>query len=261
MECPVLNCKPQPTRPGRSPGSNLRKRLGCIGFALWLHALPGNAAPEPAAAPKEQANPPKKTRSPKSRQILQTLENLFVPPQGKAPKSTASSATRNSGKCAAEEGEIQALLPPQNYGSQNYGLSATAHPAITLNLPSTAAKQVALLFRNQSGELEQQVWLPIPPRSTQQGSTQQLREGEPSSQLTQFQLPPSSPGLQPGQPYRWSLVVVCGDTVEPDDPTFTGWIEYREPTAVEQAKLSASSAPEKLRWYGQQGYWYDMLDQ
>ena len=210
-------------------------------------------APSHQPASHQQPSSNQRTKSPRASQLLQTLENLFVPPKGGAPQSTANSATRHPGKCNANEAAIQAITPPLGYG-----LSASDRPAITLDLPPTSAQQVALLFRSESGLVEHQAWLPIaqPPA---QPSGQQSQIDERSKHWTSFQLPESSPGILPGQSYRWSLVVVCGETIEPDDPTFMGWVEYRAPTAAEQMVLTELSGKDKLGWLGEQGYWYDML--
>ena len=238
-----LKSKPWSIRP--------KRLLGCIGLALWFYAIPSHAAPKQATP--RQTNPPKKTRSPRSSRILQTLEKLFVPPKGNAPKSTANSATRDRLKCAPDEATIQAILPPQGYG-----LTASDRPAIALNLPPTSAQQVALVFSDEAGIVEHKAWLTIPD-STTQSADKQLTAGEPQLHLAQFKLPANRPGLLPGKLYRWSLVVVCGENIEPDDPTFMGWVEYRAPTPADQMGLQNLSAEEKRRWYGEQGYWYDML--
>ncbi len=253
---------PQPWTPQHFPRFIGITGLALLGCMIPSHAFSQNAARsnqlanrnqpgqnnQPARSKKPNSN--RRTKSHRSSQSLQTLENLFVPPQGRAPQSTANSATRNTDKCNENEASIRAIGP-----SQGYGLTASDRPAITLDLPPTSAQQVVLLFHSESGELDHRAWLPIPPASPQQSG-----RGEPSlKHLTQFQLPADQPGLQAGQRYRWSLVVMCGEMIEPDDPTFMGWVKYQAPTPEEQQILIGLSAEEQQRWYGERGYWYDMV--
>lgn len=235
-------------------------RVILLGLALVGYAIPSHASSQDAALSNQSASSSqqsnsskepssnKRTKSPRSSQLLQTLENLFVPPQGGAPQSTANSATRDNGKCAANEATIQAMTPPRGYG-----LSASDRPVITLDLPPTSAQQVALLFQTESGQLDHHVWLPITQTSSQPNPE------SASLNLTQFQLPADLPGLKSGQRYRWSLVVVCGETIDPDDPTFMGWVEYQAPTLQEKQVLMELTLEEQQRWYGERGYWYDLF--
>jgi len=230
-----------------------------VSLAISLAPLPGHASPTSAPASpsqgekRQQSSGTKQTRSRRSSRWVKTLETLFVPPTTSAPKSTANSATRSDGRCDASEAPIQAMIPPQGYG-----LSSRDRPAITLSLPATSAQQAALLFSSESGESEHRVRLSIPESSRLELPPLRSEAIAPSN-LVQFQLPADNPGLMPAQRYRWSLVLICGETIEPDDPTFVGWIEYRPLTAAQQRSLAELSGKEKLRWYGERGYWYDML--
>ncbi|MEO0688049.1 MAG: DUF928 domain-containing protein [Cyanobacteria bacterium J06649_11] len=57
------------------------------------------------------------------------------------------------------------------------------------------------------------------------------------------------------------MVIVCGDTVQPDDPTFMGWVQRVQRTSRIDNQLIGKSAVEKAKWYGKKGYWYDMLEE
>jgi hypothetical protein len=229
-----------------------------------------------AAQATEEKTPsaPKSQRTARASQLRQVLDNLFVPPRSSAPKSTSSSATRNAAKCAPDEANIEAISPPLDHG-----LTLSDRPSIALNLPQTQAQQVALTLRSESGDWFETARLPIPPwpvsavpapvlpapewssSPTPLGHSSQMQFPEvlPETRLVSFQLPPFSPPLKTGQRYRWSIVVVCGASVEPDDPTFTGWIEPQAPTLAIRQTLATLSPQEKLAWYGQNGYWYDLV--
>ncbi|NJR70973.1 MAG: DUF928 domain-containing protein [Synechococcales cyanobacterium CRU_2_2] len=179
--------------------------------------------------------------------LLRLLQSYFVPPKQGAPKSTANSATRNARSCGPQEAAIEAIAPPGGYG-----LTLRDRPQIILSLPPTSAQRVALLFRNETGAFFESALLPIP-----QSSRSNLFSS-PELQWVSFQLPNSSQPLPSGR-YRWSLVVVCGASIEPDDPTFMGWIERRDAAPEMAQQHRASSPQQQARWYGQNGYWYDMV--
>ncbi|NJN31666.1 MAG: DUF928 domain-containing protein [Synechococcales cyanobacterium RM1_1_8] len=211
------------------------------------------------------------------------LATYFVPPKQDAPQSTTSSATRRGQRCGPGEGMIEAIAPPTGAG-----MSISDRPAISLQLPSTAAQQVALVFRDPAGDFYQQALLPILPaaqakleiqknhsaesgdrsrdgfggsaRDGQNGDRPQLSK-QPDTTWVSFQLPASAQPLLPNRRYQWSLVVICGDSVQPDDPTFTGWVEYQAPTSEMLQTLAPLSLLERARWYGRNGYWYDMARQ
>lgn len=179
--------------------------------------------------------------------LLRLLQSYFVPPKQGAPKSTANSATRNARSCGPQEPAIEAIAPPGGYG-----LTLRDRPQIILSLPPTSAQRVALLFRNETGTFFESALLSIPQSSRLNPSS------SPEPQWVTFQLPNASRPLPSGR-YRWSLVVICGASIEPDDPTFMGWVERRNP-APEMAQQQLSSSPQQqAHWYGQNGYWYDMV--
>jgi hypothetical protein len=182
--------------------------------------------------------------------LLSLLKSYFIPPKQGAPKSTANSATRTGRSCGPQEARIEAIAPPGGYG-----LTLRDRPAITLALPPTSAQQVVLMFHNEAKTFVESARLPIPPASRLAAET----SPDPSP-LTwvSFQLPETAPALPPGR-YRWSLVVVCGAAIEPDDPTFMGWIE-RSVVPAEMSPQPETMFPlEQAHWYGQNGYWYDMI--
>jgi hypothetical protein len=62
-----------------------------------------------------------------------------------------------------------------------------------------------------------------------------------------------------GKNYQWSLVVVCGETVQPDDPIFRGWVQRVARTSELESELGQKSVIEQAALYGAKEYWYDML--
>ncbi len=197
--------------------------------------------------------------------LLKLARAYFIPPRQRAPRATANSATRDGQSCRPSEASIEAIAPP---GGE--GLALSDRPAITLHLPPTSARKVALVFRNEAGTFFESVLLPIPQSSsltpiktglvqtsqTKTGQSKALKPDSTGQNWVSFRLPDSSPGLPPDR-YRWSLVVICGESIEPDDPTFMGWVE-RPATQPRVVQLPPTPL-QRARWYGQNGYWYDLV--
>lgn len=165
------------------------------------------------------------------------FQDSFIPPGEPEPKDTKGSGSRDDGKCSPSEQKIKPLMP-----KRNYGLTLQKLPPVSVRLPKTKARQVMLSFRDEAGEYYQRAFLPI----TANG-------------IVNFSLPEDKPALKVGKNYQWSLVVVCGDTVQPDDPTFMGWVQRVERTAQIDRELIGKSAIALAKWYAQKGYWYEMV--
>jgi len=161
------------------------------------------------------------------------FQENFDPPGDDAPDRTVGAGSRSDGACPADEGRLRSRMP-----RRNFGLTAQSHPGIYIQLPATAAQRVLLAFRNEAGTYYERAFLPLP--------SPVLNE----AQLFRFALPPTAAPLTVGENYQWTLVLVCGETVQPDDPVLTGW--------VQRTTTNARSAD--AQWFAQHGYWYDLLD-
>ncbi|BAY84328.1 hypothetical protein NIES267_38240 [Calothrix parasitica NIES-267] len=166
------------------------------------------------------------------------FQDSLEPPGEPEPKDTKGSGSRDPKKCSNEAKDIKALMP-----ESNYGLTFQKLPSIFLRLPKTKARKVMLSFRDLKGKYYQRAFLPINANS-----------------IVSFSLPEDKPALTIGRNYQWSLVVVCGDTVQPDDPTFQGWVQRVERTPRVDKELIGKTAVEKAKWYGKKGYWYEMIE-
>ncbi len=167
------------------------------------------------------------------------FQDSFEPPGEPEPKDTKGSGSRDGSKCSVKEETIKPVMP-----HRNYGLTFQKLPSVYIHLPKTKAKQVMLSFQDTSGKYYQRAFLPI----TQSG-------------IVSFTLPKDKPSLEVGKNYKWSLVVICGNTVQPDDPTFIGWVQRVERISQIDRELIGKSAIEAAKWYAQRGYWYEMVSE
>ncbi|MBE9064078.1 DUF928 domain-containing protein [cf. Phormidesmis sp. LEGE 11477] len=159
----------------------------------------------------------------------------FEPPGDGAPRDTSGAGSRDGGACAANEPAIHPLMP-----ARNFGLTLAAHPTVFAQLPETSATQAVLVVTNEAGTYYERAFLPIP-----------------AGDVAAFPFPLAFAPLTVGDNYRWQLVIVCGETVEPDDPVLGGWMQRTEPPA---SQPQVSQPPiEQAQWYAQNGYWYEML--
>lgn len=175
--------------------------------------------------------------SPLTRQPVVFEEN-FEPPGEGYPDDTAGAGSRDGVRCAASEPAMRAIVPPRNYG-----LTLEEHPRVFVYMPETTAQQVLLAFKDESGDYYQRALLPI----------------AEVADIVSFRLPEDAPPLSVGKNYQWVLTVICGTTPTPDDPVFSGWVQRVEQTAEVEKGLAGKPAEEQAQWYGERGYWYDLV--
>jgi hypothetical protein len=167
------------------------------------------------------------------------FQENFDPPGDGKPKDTVGAGSRDNLKCSQDEQPIRSLMP-----KQNYGLTLQEHPTIFVYLPNTSAKQVVLTFQDEAGNYSERVFLAIASRSG----------------IANFKLPDKQPPLAVGKNYQWSLAIVCGETLQPSDPVFRGWVQRVARTAELERQLQQKSVIEQMQWYSKNGYWYDWLE-
>jgi hypothetical protein len=160
----------------------------------------------------------------------------FDPPGDDAPPDTVGAGSRSPDRCAANDRPTQPLLP-----TQGYGLTLAAQPTFFVNLPKTSAQQVVLTIEDEAHTVHDRAFFPLP---EQPG-------------LASFQIP--DPPLAIGKNYRVSLILVCGDSVQPDDPVFSSWVQRVEKTAEVDRQLQSMTPLEQAQWYAERGYWYDLI--
>ena len=162
-----------------------------------------------------------------------TFWNGFEPPGDGAPEDTSGAGSRDGLACNANEPPIRALMP-----ARNFGLTLAEQPTVFVELPETSARQVALIVTNEAGTYYERAFLPMP-----------------EEDVAAFTFPETFTPLTAGHNYRWSVVVMCEETVQPDDPVLSGWIQ----PVVADRRVSYPSPIEQAQWYAQNGYWYDLL--
>lgn len=163
----------------------------------------------------------------------------FDPPGDPEPKGgTSGAGSRDGSRCSSSEKPIKSLMP-----ERNFGLTFKERPPVFIYLPKTSAKKALLIFRDEVGKYYERALLPI----TNSGG------------IISFNLPQEKPPLSLGKNYQWSLVVICGNNVQPDDPTFHGWVQRVAINSKIDSELINQTPIWRAKWYAERGYWYEML--
>jgi Domain of Unknown Function (DUF928) len=138
----------------------------------------------------------------------------FDPPGTGAPPETHGAGSRSDQTCPNQSEPLRSLMPIER------GVTFSDRPTVAIALPENSpVKQAVLTFRDEQEQIHAQITLPV---ISKQG-------------IARLQLPSSTPPLVVGKAYRWSVVIICGDTVQPDDPILTGWLQ-RLPKKLHMAK-------------------------
>ncbi|MEA5467526.1 DUF928 domain-containing protein [Spirulina sp. 06S082] len=200
-------------------------------FALYLSLQVLSLATPPRVGAEEHTH-----LNPIEAQLV--FNEAFEPTEGERPNTRGGGARPGLLKCQGDREVIETLVP-----KQRYGLTFEERPSIFVNLPETTAREVWLSFKDENGDFFETAILPIAQKSG----------------IVRFSWPDRLPPLETGNTYKWTLAVVCGENLDPDDPLFTGYVTRIDRTANIEQELAQKTAIEQAKWYADRGYWYDLL--
>ncbi|MCJ8279136.1 MAG: DUF928 domain-containing protein [Rivularia sp. ALOHA_DT_140] len=164
----------------------------------------------------------------------------FTPPGRQAPKTnTVPGGSRGDscaiGKANKDNASIVKLLP-----ESNIGLTTQQRPSIMLYVPQTTAKKVFFSIQDENFNHHYQTTLQLP----QQAGVMQIK------------LPASAPALATKTQYQYSVAIICGQDLEPDDYLVSGWIERVQPKANPRSQRPSVELASK---FAKQGIWLDAV--
>lgn len=165
----------------------------------------------------------------------------FQPPAREAPKRTTGGGSRDEGQCLKASSKSNASVSPV-LPHTNLGLTIEARPTIFVYVPKTSAREAFFSLQDEGKNHHHQMSVKLPSHGGVIG----------------IQLPYDAPALQVGKNYKWSLVTICGQALEPDNPQVTGWIHRVTPDASLSA-LNSSDSLESVIRLAKKGVWYDTL--
>jgi Domain of Unknown Function (DUF928) len=177
--------------------------------------------------------------------MAQTRSINFVPPNGGAPKTTTGAATRDL-HCLADPSDPNKKTTSPILPQSNYGLTISNRPEFLIfNKSKSTAKQMFLSLESEDGEQVYQTFLPV---SSEVG-------------FVTINFPSQAPNLVVNKKYKWTMAFICGKALRPDSPAITGWIQHISKSPDLTAKLKAASPVDRVVIYGENGIWYDMINE
>ncbi|MBW4508703.1 MAG: DUF928 domain-containing protein [Scytonematopsis contorta HA4267-MV1] len=172
----------------------------------------------------------------------------FRPPANQAPKSTTGGASRDSDMCGFSTAQntsstvVTPLLP-----NTNIGLTTTERPNIFVYVPKTIAKKAFFSVQDENTNHYYQTTIDLPEKPG----------------VMEIKLPDSAPQLKTNKNYKWSLAVICGESLEPDSPLVSGWIRRVESnhnlSNQPSNQASSKNSLESVSKLATNGLWYDSL--
>ncbi|MEM6755168.1 MAG: DUF928 domain-containing protein [Cyanobacteria bacterium P01_C01_bin.38] len=162
----------------------------------------------------------------------------FKPPVTSAPSRSSAGGSRGEscaiGKSNKNNVSIVKLLP-----KSNIGLTEEQRPSIMVYVPATTARTAFFSIQDENYNHHYQTTLQLP---EQPG-------------VIEIKLPSEAPALETGKNYQYSLVMICGVDMEPDDPLTSGWIQRVKP----KGNLNQKASVELASRLASDGIWFDAV--
>lgn len=198
---------------------------------LFIAGLPTQVQAQPESAIADKTIP--------SRSIVSVT---FDPPKGGQPDNTEGGASRDGGTCPqdskASHQSVTLLLP-----SNHYGLTVAERPTFFVYVPQTSAQKAFFVLQDENENYYYQKNVQVPG----------------TAGIISFKLPSDAPVIEIGKSYKWSFVLMCGESVRPDSPRGEGRIQRIEKNSALSSQLEKLSPLERAALYGKDGIWYDTL--
>ncbi len=175
----------------------------------------------------------------------QTRTISFKPPKSGAPKTTTGAATRDGQTCLNDSSQANNQTLPILPRS-NYGLTISSRPEFLIFKTKSSAQKIFFSLESEDGEQAFQTFVPL--SSSDAG-------------FVTINFPNDAPDLIANKKYKWTMTFICGKALRPDSPAITGWIQHTPKSQILATKLQAASAFDRVVIYGENGIWYDMINE
>ena len=195
--------------------------------ALMHNIIPtGVIAPEPIA--------------PEQHLTLDNHSFSFIPPEDSGQPRTNRAGGRRDQLCnnSMPIPSFTLLMPPTNQG-----ITVAEYPTFLAYLPQTSAQQVFLTLEDEDDNYVYHTTFPIPEQSG----------------IASFTIPDMAPMLEPEKYYKVSLAMVCGTTLDPNDPVVEGWIKRVELDDTLTASQTQATFLDRGASYARNGIWFDAV--
>ena len=178
--------------------------------------------------------------APSERLALDHRSFDFIPPEDDGQPRTNRASGRRDQLCnnSVPDPSLTLLIP-----SSNQGLTTAAHPTFLAYFPQTSAKQAFVMLEDENNNDFYYSLVDLPE----------------TAGIVSFSIPATAPSLEPNQPYKLSLAMICGQILDPNDPVIEGWIQRINPDTVAESQPSQEVSFELGAWYARNGIWFDAL--
>lgn len=168
--------------------------------------------------------------------------NFDPPPSDGDPQGTSGGGSRDGNLCVLDPQSGERSITPLVPASQ-YGLTITDHPTLLIHVPKTSAKNLFLSLEDANENSLYHTTVSI----------------ENKAGIVSVSLPTHSPALETGKYYKWSIVLICGEALDPNDPVTEVWVYRVKPDFILTSSLKQATPLEQAALFGRAGVWYDAL--
>ncbi|MDY6782058.1 MAG: DUF928 domain-containing protein [Cyanobacteriota bacterium] len=168
-----------------------------------------------------------------------TEKSLFALPVDSKPRRSQGSGAR--GCAQGDLSEVTLLIPSKEV----VGQTVSARPAFFWQVSQPVSEPIKFAITH--------------PDAIEPLYETQVKASEGG--IVKVQLPADLPELVPGQPYAWTVSLICNERRPSANPFYSTWIE-RVPmeTRLEDQLAAATSDRDRARIYAEAGAWYDALN-
>lgn len=164
----------------------------------------------------------------------------FKLPTREIPQRTMPGGSRNNRQCFSnvEQTSMTPLVP-----GNNFGFTLVEHPTIFIHVPITSAKKAFFSIQDLDGDFYYQTEILLPKQPGAVG----------------ISLSTAAQPLKINNNYHWSLALICGSQLEPDDPQVNGLIKRVKLDSASSQLSELEVSHQSVCLLSQKGIWYDLL--
>ncbi|MEH2078541.1 MAG: DUF928 domain-containing protein [Nostoc sp.] len=165
------------------------------------------------------------------------ISQKFIPPNRKAPQTTAGGGSRG-GSCFLENKETSTPLMPPN----KLGLTFAERPTFYWFVPQMPV-QTAHFSLLEDERILYETTFKLPNQSG----------------IIGFTLPAKASSLKVGKKYHWYMSIACSSEELAEEISVDGWVERIQPTADLLKQIARTNPKQRSQVYARAGIWYEVL--
>ncbi|MUG95834.1 DUF928 domain-containing protein [Scytonema sp. UIC 10036] len=165
------------------------------------------------------------------------ISQNFVPPNRKAPSTTAGGGSRGDFCNLGSKETLTPLIPPNKLG-----LTFAERPTFYWFVPQIPVQNAHFSLLDEKGIVY---------------STTFRLPNQPG--IVGFTLPAKAPSLKVGKQYRWYMAIACSSEETEKEASVDGWVERIQPTRALSKQLASTNPKQLSQVYAKAGIWHEAL--